>query len=290
MIDVVDEATESHAAGLVASSTTNLLESISSLLRSFPMSFEMTSSITHPSLLRQAIVAAVMLATFSTNLSADHQFVPQNEISLPDGGSEILAFGPDEPMEFKTKEVVANGEWISVEDQPLKAMYSIQSDTRFTDPIKMRVRIPVSGSASQGDAVLISFWMRRPGAGGQPNNAYFFVDAEHRINVYQYKLFGLPGMDPARSFIHGDQDFDSRCLRSNPIGRSGYEGAKSPTCDWSTMDPTTISPRCPNQRSCTQAARKMRRGERRQSLASRRFARVISTSPLSMPMATRSRC
>ncbi|EMI51840.1 glycoside hydrolase family protein [Rhodopirellula sallentina SM41] len=115
-----------------------------------------------------------------------------------------------------------NGKWISVEKMPFANAYSIEADTRFSDPENMRVRVPVHGTVCKGDVVLISFWMRRPGAGGQPNNAYLFVDAKPESTSYQYNLSAYKEwVQHVRSFVAtGDFDSSEACLRIN-LGEAG---------------------------------------------------------------------
>lgn len=176
----------------------------------------------HVSSVAGAIIAIVTLVLFSTSSFADHTFVPQNEIVIPDGGSSLLAFGPDDVMDFQTENVVASGQWSQLDALPLTTVYSIESDTRFTDPENMRLRIPITGSVNKGDAVLMSFWMRRPGAGGQPNNAYLFVDAADESTAYQYNLSAYREWTRhVRSFV-ASEAFDSTqaCLRLN-LGEAG---------------------------------------------------------------------
>ena len=74
-------------------------------------------------------------------------------------------------------------------------------------------------------SVLISFWMRRPGAGGQPNNVYLFVDAEQDVIGVPLSTFGLPRVDTTRSFVQSrTQDFDSSAgVPPHPFGRSRHD-------------------------------------------------------------------
>ncbi|MGB7343799.1 MAG: endo-1,4-beta-xylanase [Pirellulaceae bacterium] len=172
------------------------------------MTFSTQSFISNTPLLVRSTVAVLLLAMFTNQGFADHLFVPQNEMSIPQGGTSVLSFGPDEPMDFQTENVDASGQWVEVEDQPLKMVYSIESDTRFTDPTNMRMRIPITGSVSKGDAILISFWMRRPGAGGQPNNVYLFVDAANESPSYQYNLSAYSEWTRHVRSFKATEDFD----------------------------------------------------------------------------------
>ncbi|EMI16935.1 glycoside hydrolase family protein [Rhodopirellula maiorica SM1] len=145
-------------------------------------------------------------------------------ITPPDGGRDVVSFGPDQEIEFRSQNVVADANWIETADMPFATAYSIKSDTRFSAPENMRLRIPIDGSVSKGDVVLISFWMRRPGAGGQPNNAYFFVDADSNSTSYQYNLSAYrEWVQHVRSFV-AKSDFDTAesCLRIQ-LGEAGTQ-------------------------------------------------------------------
>lgn len=130
-------------------------------------------------------------------------------ITPPPGGQDVLPFGPEHPVEFEVKNVKATGGWITEKGMPFKDVYNIQSDTRFSDPENMQLQIPVTGSVSKGDVVLISFWMKRPGAGGQPNNVYLFVDAGPGVTSWKYQLSAYrEWTQSVRSFV-ATEDFDA---------------------------------------------------------------------------------
>lgn len=170
----------------------------------------------------QAILPLLILATSVANCFAVDSLAQATVIVPPDGGIDVLSFGPNQEVEFQSHNVVAEAQWIEREDMPFANAYSIESDTRFSDPEHMRVRIPIKGSVGKGDVMLISFWMRRPGAGGQPNNAYLFVDAEPDSTSYQYNLSAYrEWTQHVRSFV-ATQDFDSskNCLRIH-LGEAG---------------------------------------------------------------------
>ncbi|WP_404307545.1 endo-1,4-beta-xylanase [Neorhodopirellula lusitana] len=112
----------------------------------------------------------------------------QNAIVAPDGGNDVMSFGPEHPIEFEFENVDASGDWVSVKGMPFTKAYSIESNTRFSNRKNMRVRIPIDGPVAKGDVVLLSFWMRRPGAGGQPNAAYLSINADSKSQAFKYYL------------------------------------------------------------------------------------------------------
>jgi GH35 family endo-1,4-beta-xylanase len=173
-------------------------------------------------LFRQALCFTLLLVTLAGSSVANKLVASSNAITPPDGGQDVMQFGSEQPIDFQSQNVEASGEWIPIEDMPFAKAYSIESDTRFSDPENMRVRVPITGSVGKGDVVLISFWMRRPGAGGQPNNVYLYVDAKPDSTSYQYNLSAYKEWaQHVRSFV-ATQDFDSSdaCLRIQ-LGEAG---------------------------------------------------------------------
>jgi GH35 family endo-1,4-beta-xylanase len=133
--------------------------------------------------------------------------VASNTIVPPSGGQDVLSFGPEQAIVFESQNVKADAAWTSIDDMPFPRIYRIDSDTRFSDPENMRVRVPITKPIRRGDVVLVSFWIRRPNAGGQPNNVYLFADAEADTAGYKYHLSAYrEWKQHVRSFV-ADRDF-----------------------------------------------------------------------------------
>lgn len=109
-------------------------------------------------------------------------------IAPPEGGEEVVAFRPGESLQLHSENVEVAARWASIEEAPFQEAYRVESDTRFSDTKNIQVIVPVLKSIQKGDVLLISFWMRRPHAGGQPNNAYFSLDAGAETSGFQYQL------------------------------------------------------------------------------------------------------
>jgi GH35 family endo-1,4-beta-xylanase len=136
-------------------------------------------------------------------------------ISPPDCGQDVLSFSPDHDVQFLQKEVDATARWVKVENMPFQDAYQIDCDTRFSDPENMQVVVPIKESFEKGDVLLISFWMRRPGGGGQPNFASFHVqssggEASDDAPEYEYKLSAYrEWKQHVRSFV-APADYEAR--------------------------------------------------------------------------------
>lgn len=155
---------------------------------------------------RTAIALMSLVCLFS--IAPGTAIASDQGISPPPGGQDVAPFGPDNPINFKVENVEATGNWITEKEMPFTDLYSITSDTRFSDPKNMQLRVPVTGSVSKGDVILISFWMKRPGAGGQPNNVYLFVDASSDVTSWEYHLSAYRNWTQSvRSFV-ATEDFD----------------------------------------------------------------------------------
>ncbi|MEQ8838734.1 MAG: glycoside hydrolase, partial [Lacipirellulaceae bacterium] len=130
-------------------------------------------------------------------------------ITPPEGGNQIVAFDQDLPLQFQSQNVEATGRWAAAKDMPFKEVYRIESDTRFSDPKNMQLSIPLAASIRKGDVLLLSFWVHRPRAGGQPNNIYLSIGDKDAPAIYENQLSAYRvWKQHVRSFI-APRDCDS---------------------------------------------------------------------------------
>lgn len=87
-------------------------------------------------------------------------------ITPPEGGSQVVAFSQKVNLQFQSQNVEATGRWAAAKEMPFEEVYHIESDTRFSDPKNMQLSIPLAASIRKGEVLLLSFWVRRPQAGG----------------------------------------------------------------------------------------------------------------------------
>ncbi|TWT81527.1 Endo-1,4-beta-xylanase Z precursor [Planctomycetes bacterium CA13] len=125
---------------------------------------------------------ALLMMLVTSITYADDPIVP------PPGGQDLLSFQRDSKLRFHKSNVEATAAWTQVKDVPLEAIYQVESDVRFCAPENMQVIVPIDAAIKKGDVMLLSFWICRPGAGGQPNNVYFSVQSETEQSQYEYKL------------------------------------------------------------------------------------------------------
>jgi GH35 family endo-1,4-beta-xylanase len=141
------------------------------------------------------IIFAVAFLTQTTNLLAQ-----EAQITPPPGGTDLLTFNQDAGIKFDTA-IDATATWEPVEQMPFDTSYNVAADTRFSERDNMRITVPLTGAINKGDVILLSFWVRRPGAGGQPNNIYMNVQSDSGDVQYQYKLSAYrPWQQHVRSF------------------------------------------------------------------------------------------
>lgn len=173
-------------------------------------------------LFASAILAIVLSLTFTDHSSAENAFSQSSVIEPPEGGVDVLSFGPENSVEFEARNVSGESQWINSDDTPFADVYRVKTDTRFSDPENIGVSIPINGSVSKGDVVLLSFWMRRPGAGGQPNNAYLYVDSAIGETSYRYNLSAYREWTQHVRSFEANQDFDpaESCFRMQ-LGEAG---------------------------------------------------------------------
>lgn len=128
-------------------------------------------------------------------------------ISPPSGGNDVVQFDRVESLRLVKKNVAATGQWVSIEGMPFRQAYRIESDTWFSDAENIQLIAPLRRPVRKGDVLLMSFWMRRPNAGGQPNNAIFAIDAgscsetpgyDYQLSAYrEWKQHVRPFVSPA---------------------------------------------------------------------------------------------
>jgi len=152
---------------------------------------------------RAQSLAATLLLTLLMNCMITTIMNAQEEpIVTPQGGQDIVAFGNESPIEFQKQNVEATAAWVVIKDMPFEKAFQVDSQVRFSDAKNIQVNIPITAVFKKGDTILLSFWIRRPGAGGQPNNVYLDVFADSEKPTYQYKLAGYRAWKQhVRSFV-----------------------------------------------------------------------------------------
>lgn len=143
-------------------------------------------------------------------------FVCGEEVIVPPtGGQDVVSFKPDSGIEFRNSNLEASAAWIQVTDMPFETAYQVKAAERFTKSKNARAIVPIKTAIKKGDVVLLSFWIRRPGAGGQPNNVYMAVEAgteqpESDQPKFEYKLSAYRDWkQQVRSFVAAT-DYDSK--------------------------------------------------------------------------------
>lgn len=205
--------------GLVALLRGKAAVAIKDQLADCPIIMKNTAMIFTPrqTLLHIAVISIIASTTVSNETTAKSlQIVP------PGGGLDVLALEQDDKVVFRSRNVEATGQWVSVKRMPFQQTYRVESDTRFSDAQNMQVIVPIRKPIRKGDVLLISFWMRRPHAGGQPNNALFSVDSGAETSGYEYKLSAYrEWKQHVRSFISPlEYDLENSSIRID-LGEAG---------------------------------------------------------------------
>jgi GH35 family endo-1,4-beta-xylanase len=147
---------------------------------------------------------------------------PADAIVLPEGGRELVTFAAGKGIKFQSVNVKADAQWSGVEQMPFSQLYRIESDTRFSDPKNMQLQVPLSESIAKGDVVLLSFWIRRPKGGGQPNNVYLSIGQSMGSEICTKQLSAYDQWQQyVRSFIATDKLDTEKGLVQFNLGESG---------------------------------------------------------------------
>lgn len=141
-------------------------------------------------ILQQSKSRSIKLTPGTHEIKLTNAGVPQlsDAIVLPAGGQNVVSFGSDQKIELEFQNVKAEAKWTAASEMPFEQLYQIDSDERFSDPQNTRVLIPFQQKIKAGDVVLVSYWIRRPKAGGQPNNVYLLIDDSSGDAVYKNQL------------------------------------------------------------------------------------------------------
>ena len=158
-----------------------------------------------PNLLRALPISFFLVLLFITTcFGAEEPIVP------PTGGQDVLTFTADSAVKFRKSKIEATANWVPVKEMPFSTAYQVDSNVRYSDPKNMRVVVPIDSAFKKGDVMLLSFWIRRPKAGGQPNNVYLNVQAGVGKPRFQYKLGAYRAWQQhVRSFVAAT-DYDPK--------------------------------------------------------------------------------
>ncbi|GAA5510936.1 hypothetical protein Rcae01_06448 [Novipirellula caenicola] len=146
----------------------------------------------------QIIIAVALLGL----ITGDAVAVQPSVLDPPAGGQSVLTFSQDEEYVFASQTVKADAKWIEIHDQPFEDVFRIESDTRFSDRANMQLDIPLTHPVRKGDVVLVSYWIRRPNASGQPNHVYLSIGNSSGEPKYKNKLSAYRDWEQhVRSFV-----------------------------------------------------------------------------------------
>lgn len=139
----------------------------------------------------------------------------------PQGGKDLVEFNQNDALQLRNKNVEAKARWVAIKGMPFQQIYRIESDTRFSDPKNLQLHVPIHKPIQKNDVLLISFWMRRPHAGGQPNNAFFTLTSENQKSGYHYHLSAYRvWKQHVRSFV-ASKDFETDSSIRIDLGEAG---------------------------------------------------------------------
>ena len=86
------------------------------------------------------------------------------EKPLPAGGVDLVAASPPAADTFATFSTPAEAEVVAVEGMPFQRALRVTVEREPEDAWRVQVKLPFERAVRQGDAVLVSFWMRTLGS------------------------------------------------------------------------------------------------------------------------------
>lgn len=154
--------------------------------------------------------------------AAKESAVGSQVIVPPSGGADIVDFSPAASPELRVREVVASAGWEDLNGAPAARCYRVAIDRRITAPKNVQASIAFTGTADAEDVLLISFWVRRPRAGGQPSELSVAVSNGESAPELKYSTAGYrEWTQHVRSFV-ATREFDSSKARVTfELGKAG---------------------------------------------------------------------
>ncbi|MBK1825468.1 endo-1,4-beta-xylanase [Haloferula rosea] len=130
-------------------------------------------------------------------------------IQPPEGGKESVAFGPAGKLRVHEKEVGAEGDWKAMEDAPVgKAFHLTFNKGKVKEAKDVQLMVPLKRGVRKGDVMLISFWIRRPGAGGEPGPVSLYLQQGGGRKRHAYMFSAYRAWQQHVKAFESPSDFD----------------------------------------------------------------------------------
>ena len=134
--------------------------------------------------LRQSVGAL----SVASGLALGSAFAADQAIIAPEGGADVLVFTEAVKPSIRKKGLTASGSWKASEGMPFSKAFSVAFDKGAPAAKDVQLVVPVKAAVKKGDALLVSFWIRRPKSGGQPGPALFYLQGASPKERYEYEF------------------------------------------------------------------------------------------------------
>lgn len=129
-------------------------------------------------------------------------------IEPPAGGEEVVSFSRSGKLRLSEKAGEAENQWIQIEGMPFAEAHQVEL-TKVPKAAKdLQLIVPLQKSIQKGDAVLVSFWVRRPKSAGEPGPASLFVQAGAGQKRYEFKFSPFRKWEQHVRAFEAPSDFD----------------------------------------------------------------------------------
>ena len=139
----------------------------------------------------------------------------EEPIRPPEGGKELILFGRNDKISVRKKDAATRGSWRTIKEMPFVEAFGIEYKKDGSSAKDVQLVAPVKKGIRKGDALLVSFWIRRPKSGGEPGPVTLCIQARNPKERYEYQFSAYQQWQQhVRSFkaLEGDDAGESRII------------------------------------------------------------------------------
>lgn len=149
-------------------------------------------------------IQAVMALLMASQVSGVESITP------PEGGEDVIAFEEGKELRLKKTGDVASGKWVEIEGMPFSEAYRLDYAAEPKSTKELQVILPIQKAFQKGEAVLLSFWVRRPKSSGEPGPAALYVQAGAGKKRYEFKFSPFRKWEQHVRAFEAPADFDPK--------------------------------------------------------------------------------
>lgn len=140
--------------------------------------------------MKSYVLTSLFVALLCGVSTAEQSVAGPRVIVPPGGGNDLVVFSAAAPPDLQVRDVVASANWGVANGVPVDRCYRVVINKRITAPKNVSASVPIMEPVNASDVLLISFWVRRPQAGGQPSELSVAVGDGESKQEFEYSTAG----------------------------------------------------------------------------------------------------